>query len=201
MSLGWLGSLSGVLNFPKKLSAPAREFWLDSSRSLEVRLPRRVLLIRICGLNDFEEASSADFWSTSSTYAGYSVFLSLGLETESCDSIAMLLEHSDLDVHWLKPFLSVTLASLLRIPVAFANSPSRPATSFASLALFSSAAAESTLDYAVVAGVLRDRAWLSRMEANGSSCSLLDRFELNLFLMALSVLPGTSFAMSHHLFP
>ena len=41
----------------------------------------------------------------------------------------------------------------------------------------------------------------SRILENGSSCRRLVRFELNLFLIALSVLPETSFAMSHHLFP
>lgn len=83
--LDWFGSLSGVkvLNFPKKLSAPVREPWLDSSRSFVVRLQGSTLLIRICGLNDFVELSSSDFWSTSLTYAGYSTNLGLGLETES----------------------------------------------------------------------------------------------------------------------
>ena len=41
----------------------------------------------------------------------------------------------------------------------------------------------------------------SRMLENGSSCSLFERFELNLFFIALSVLPLTSLAMSHHLLP
>ena len=78
-----LGSLSGVFHFPKKLSAPLREPWLDSSRSLEVRLQGTALLIRIWGLNDFVEQSSSDFASTSLTYAGYSANLGLGLVTEA----------------------------------------------------------------------------------------------------------------------
>ena len=41
----------------------------------------------------------------------------------------------------------------------------------------------------------------SRILENGSSWRRLVRFELNLFLIALSVLPETSFAISHHLFP
>ena len=41
----------------------------------------------------------------------------------------------------------------------------------------------------------------SRILEKGSSWRRFVRFELNLFLIALSVLPETSFAMSHHLFP
>lgn len=83
LSFDWFGSLSGVFHFPKKLSAPLREPWLDSSRSLEVRLQGSTLLIRIWGLNDFVEQSESDLASTSLTYTGYSTNLGLGLDTES----------------------------------------------------------------------------------------------------------------------
>ena len=41
----------------------------------------------------------------------------------------------------------------------------------------------------------------SRIVENGSSCNLLERFALNLFLIELSVLPVSSLEISHHRLP